>query len=75
MLLMVSNGCHNQFCYTRLVIICMNNLTIPLAFQMFTVMTKMVLQTKKEQKDRQMETNNPLRLHNNKTHKRKQKCC
>lgn len=43
--------------------------------EMFTVMTKMVLETKKEQKDRQMETNNPLRLHNNRTHKKKQKCC
>lgn len=43
--------------------------------QMFTVMTKMVLQTKKEQKDRQMETNNPLRLHTPKKGKGKQKCC
>lgn len=42
---------------------------------MFTVMTKMVLQTKKEQKDRQMETNNPLRLHTPKKNKGKQKCC
>lgn len=50
-------------------------LPLILTLQMFTVMTKMVLQTKKEQKDRQMETNNPLRLHTPKKGKGKQKCC
>ncbi|ROT78100.1 putative ras-related protein Rab [Penaeus vannamei] len=43
--------------------------------EMFTVMTKMVLQTKKEQKDRQSATSDPVRLHNPKKGKGKQKCC
>ncbi|KAK3882232.1 hypothetical protein Pcinc_013405 [Petrolisthes cinctipes] len=44
--------------------------------EMFTVMTKMVLQTKKEQRDRQTATSDPVRLHNTKKGKGgKQKCC
>ncbi|CAL4131589.1 unnamed protein product [Meganyctiphanes norvegica] len=42
--------------------------------EMFTVMTRMVLLTKKEQKDRQCNSSDVIRPHQ-KTNKKKQKCC
>ncbi|XP_076048132.1 RAS oncogene family member Rab35 [Oratosquilla oratoria] len=43
--------------------------------EMFTVMTRMVLRTKKEQKERQNATTDAIHLNQTKQRKGKQKCC